>query len=131
MKRFWKRLSVILLAFVLSGCRNSKNFSPVVVDRVQIQGWHGEEMISRSYVEEGQIQGVLNCLRLYRNRGIAQTDPERIVSDVYVIRVHLSDGTQQIYRHRGGKYLSKNSRPWCRVDPQQMEALYSIVWKIE
>lgn len=118
-----------MLAAILVGCKKQEEQPPAVVDRVQIQCRHAGEMICRSYVEEGQIRSVLDCLRLYKTRGTAQTDPERIMGDVFEIRVHLTDGTERIYRYRGGQYLSKNSHSWQRVDPEQGMALYSLLWR--
>ena len=122
-------MCIIFLAAFLTGCEERTGPTTAVVDRVQIQCRHAGEMICRSYVEEGQIRSVLDCLRLYKTRGTAQTDPERILGDVFEIRVHLTDGSERIYRYRGGQYLSKDSHVWQKVDPEQGKALYSLLWR--
>lgn len=130
MKDRRKFLLLFFMVLFLSGCKRQQIMPPAVVTRVDIRCTHDGEQIHRSYVEQGQICKVLNCLRLQRGKGTAQVDPERVVGDVYEIRVRMSDGGEHIYRHRGGKYLSKDSRPWKMVDQEQSEVLYALLWNL-
>ena len=128
MGKRWNFLTILILIFLLSGCRKQDERILAVVTQVQIRCLHAGVEIDRCYTEPGEISAVLDCLRLQRSKGTAQVDPERVAGDVYEIRVSMSDGGEHIYRHRGGTYLSKDSRPWKIVDQEQSEALYALLW---
>lgn len=129
MKKSWKILLYLCVALFLSGCKKQEIRPPAVVTQVQIRCIHDGAQIDRCYTEEGQIRAVLDCLRLQRSKGTAQMDPERMLGDVFVISVYMSDGQTHIYRHRGGQYLSRDSHPWQNVDPEHVETLYNLLWK--
>lgn len=130
MKKGWIILTIFCMASLMNGCKSQEILPPVVVTRVEILCIHDGEQIHRNYVEEEQIRTVLDCLRLQKSKGTAQVDPERVVGDVFEIRVGMSNGSEHIYRHRGGCYLSKDSHPWQLVDPEQGKALYTLLWEV-
>lgn len=129
MRKGWKILYIISFIFLLSGCGKREVRPPAVVTRVEIRCLHAGERMERCYTEESQIRSVLDCLRLQKSKGTAQVDPERLSGDVFEIRVCLSDGKEHIYRHRGGEYLSRDSRPWQTVDRSHGQALYNLLWE--
>jgi len=124
-----KFLFIVILILGLWGCESREPESPAVVTQVQIRCLHAGVQIHRSYTDPGRISAVLDCLRLQRSKGTAQVDPERVIGDVYEIRVGMSDGTEHIYRHRGGQYLSKDSGPWQIVSREQSAVLYTLLWE--
>lgn len=129
MGKRWKIAYIFVLLFGLCGCEKKQIVAPAVVTQVQIVCVHDGVQFSRNYTDSEKISAVLNCLRLQRSQGTAQVDPERLMGDVFVIRIGMSDGTQHIYRHRGGQYLSKDSRPWQIVSREYSGQLYGFLGK--
>ena len=129
MGKCWKVAFIFALFLGLLGCEKTKTAAPAVVTQVQIDCVHAGVQISRNYTDAETVSAVLDCLRLQRSKGTAQVDPERIMGDVFEIRIGMSDGTQHIYRHRGGQYLSKDSGPWQVVSREHGAALYTLLWQ--
>lgn len=129
MGKRWKFAYIFVLFLGLCGCGKKQIVAPAVVTQVQIDCVHAGTQYSRNYTDSEEISAVLNCLRLQRSQGTAQVDPERLMGDVFVIRIGMSDGTQHIYRHRGGQYLSKDSKPWQIVSREYSGQLYSFIWE--
>lgn len=127
MEKGWKFLAILWISLILCGCEEERISPPAVVTLVQIRCTHAGAEIERSYTQPEQMEAVLDCLRLQRSRGTAQVDPERLKGAAYEIRVWMSDGSAHIYRHRGGQYLSRDSRPWQRVDPEQAQTLHALL----
>jgi len=125
----WKVAFVFVFFLGLLGCEKTKTAAPAVVTQVQIDCVHAGVQISRNYTDAETVSAVLDCLRLQRSKGTAQVDPERIMGDVFEIRIGMSDGTQHIYRHRGGQYLSKDSGPWQVVSREHGAVLYALLWQ--
>lgn len=129
MGKSWKVAFIFVLFLGLLGCEKTKTAATAVVTQVQIDCVHAGVQISRNYTDAETVSAVLDCLRLQRSKGTAQVDPERIMGDVFEIRIGMSDGTQHIYRHRGGQYLSKDSGPWQVVSREHGAALYALLWQ--
>lgn len=129
MGKRWKFVFIAVLLFGLCGCKQTPAPSAAVVTQVEIDCIHAGVQISRSYTDAESVSAVLDCLRLQRSKGTAQVDPERIMGDVYEIRVGMSDDTEHIYRHRGGQYLSKDSGPWQIVSREYSAELYRLLWQ--
>lgn len=127
MRKYWKFFILFFLAIFISGCGKSQPHPPAVVTGVEICLQNEEGTFRREYTQDRQIRKILDQLRLQRITGAVTDDPERLVGDVYEIRVRLCDGRIHIYRYRCG-YLSKDSRPWEKVDPKLGQTLYSFVW---
>ena len=127
MGKKWKIAIVFVILSALCGCEN-QNKTPALVTQVQIECVHDGVRIQRSYTDPQRVSAVLDCLRLQRSKGRAQVDPERIKGDIYEIRVEMSDGSEHVYRHRGGQYLSKDSGPWQVVSREYGNAMYRLLW---
>ena len=129
MGKYWKIALILMMFLGMCGCKKTETASPAVVTQVQIDCVHAGVQISRSYTDPETVSAVLDRLRLQRSKGTAQVDPERVMGDVFEIRISMSDGTQHIYRHRGGQYLSKDSGPWQVVSREHGAALYALLWE--
>ncbi len=121
-----------LLLSILSGCNyhdTSENMgsSPRVVTQVDVVCQQEDTVLQRSYTHPEKMKTILMYLRLLEPLGKADTDPERIIGDAYEIRLHFSNGQQRIYRQRANRYVSKDSQPWYRVNPDHAGVLYSIL----
>ena len=119
---------LFFLAIFMGGCGKRQPLPPPVVTGVEICLQNEDGTFRREYVQQRQIRRILDQLRLQRITGAVTDDPERLVGDGYEIRVRLSDGTDHIYRYRCG-YLSKDSHPWEKVDPQLGQTLYGLLWE--
>ncbi len=99
-----------------------------MVTEVQIRCRHIGVEHCRRFTDDEDVRTVLDCLRMQRSKGRALVDPERVMGDSLEITVFLSDGQVHIYRHRGGRFLSKDGRAWQRVDPEGIYMLYDLLW---
>lgn len=127
----WKLINLFgVILLLLCGCGKAQLQPPAVVTRVDIDCRHAGIRIFRSYTETEQIEAVLDYLRLQRTLGRAETDPERIRGDSYVIEIHSSNGQRHIYRLRADRYLSKDNHPWQRIDPEYSGGLYALLWDV-
>ena len=121
-------LSFLFLVFLLTGCEKSPDASPVprYVAQVDVRG-----TLQRKYTAPEKMSSVLNYLRLLEGGGSPDTDPERITGDVYEITLSLSDGTRRVYRQRANRYLSRDSHPWERIDPELASRLSPLLEALE
>lgn len=98
-----------------------------VVTQVDVVYAHPEITVLRTYTQPQKIASILNYLRLLQYRGKPQIDPETISDDRYRITLHYSDGCRRVYRQYAYRYLSKNFRPWEKVDSSQAQLLYPLL----
>lgn len=61
---------------------------------------------------------VLNYLRLQKDLGPPDVDPEMIFGDRMKIDVTMSDGTHRLYYQQSGKFLSEKNQLWHMIDPE-------------
>ena len=120
----------LLLMALLSGCDREVVPPQVrVVTRVDVvcNGERGEEMLRRQYIQQEKMHAVLNYLRLLDCRDMWDIDPERVQGNAYQITVHFSEGVPNVYYQRCERFLSKNRRPWEKIDSEQVGPLYPIL----
>jgi len=131
-KKAWKILVVFLAVLLFSGCRQAKPPAPAarVVTRIDISCRHGNDTILRSYTQPEKLRHILYYMRLQDRRGYADTNPERVMGDVFLADIHLSDGSRQVYRQRADRYISLNSRRWRMIPTQQGKRFYYLLWAI-
>ena len=127
MRKYWKFFILFFLAISMGGCAKSQTLPPAVVTGVEICLQNEEGSFCRELTQDRQFRKLLDQLRLQQITGAVTDDPERLMGDGYEIRVRLSDGGSRIYRYRCG-YLSRDSRPWEKVDPKLGQTLYGFVW---
>lgn len=132
MKKLQKfSLFLFILSMLLSGSASArlqrKASSPYMVTQVRVVCRHKKNTMTRCYTQPHKMESVLNYLRLLKNRGDADTDPERLLGDRFEITLYYSDGRHRIYRQRANRYLSKDSHPWEKIDPDQAQLLYPML----
>ena len=128
MRKCWKIFILFFLVIFMGGCGKKKPLPPAVVTGVEICLQNEEGTFCRELTQDRQIRDLLEQLRLQRITGAVTDDPERLLGDGYEIRIRLSDGGSHIYRYRCG-YLSRDSRPWEKVDPKLGQTLYDLIWE--
>lgn len=72
--------------------------------------------ILRSFRQSRSMEAILNHLRLLEYAGMPANDPEYQKADTYRITVHLADGQAHIYHLHADSYLSRDFRPWVKVE---------------
>ena len=75
-----------------------------------------QRQVKRSFRQTGHMEAILNYLRLLEYDGIPKTDPEQLQGDMYRITVHLADGNRHVYHLHADRYLSRDFRPWVKVE---------------
>ena len=122
-KRRWLFAFLVLCTGMLLGCRQAQPEQTVpntrVVTQIRVSYNYGKTQLERRYTTNPKMEAMLLYLRLLKEKGRAQIDPERLDGARYTITVDYSDGKQNIYYQRGDGYLSRNSHPWQRIDPKQ------------
>lgn len=61
---------------------------------------------------------VLNYLRLQKDLGTPNVDPEMVLGDRMQIDVIMSDGTHRFYYQQSGRFLSEKKNDWHKIDPK-------------
>lgn len=124
----WKIFLCILPIVVVVLAAKKKETVPLkVVTEVELICQEGDDMICRHYTKSYKVRQVLNYLRLQKNLGQAEIDPERVRGTVMQIDVCLSNGTRHVYYQRAGQYLSRQYRPWQKINPIQAEAFTQLI----
>ena len=129
MGKYFKLLLLFLGCLWLCGCKSKpvQPTAPVLVTQVDIHAQHQGQMASYHYLDARKMEAVLYYLRTLENLGPAKTDPERIIGDSYRIDVIFSDGSRRIYRQQANRFLSRNSRPWHRINAGRAALLYPLL----
>ncbi len=124
-------VAVLLLfgIFGICGCQKKEPLA-VVVEKVEVVSYHGNETLERTYTKSAKMSAILNYLRWLRPQFGADCDPEQIPGDEYTITVTLSDGEQEIYEQKTNGYLRKDEGRWENIDPEKGVMLYEIISKM-
>ncbi len=129
--QIFRKLSIILLMPMLlvstAHAAGGQDSRPHYISQIQVICHRGSTTISRAYIQPHKMEEILNYLRILDCNGNADTDPERIVGDSFVITLYDSSGQRQIYRQRANRFLSKNSHPWETIDTEQAKRLYPLI----
>ena len=124
----WKIFLCVLPIVVVVLAAKKKETVPLkVVTEVELICQEGDNIICRHYTKSHKVRQVLNYLRLQKNLGQAEIDPERVRGTVMQIDVCLSNGTRHVYYQRAGQYLSRQYRPWQKINPKQAEAFTQLI----
>lgn len=123
------RVLLCVFLFLLSGCRRDGPPKPAcrVVTGVDISFRYEDMRLQRHYTNSEKVESVLLYLRLLKPLGKASHAQELPEEDLYEITVHLSDGSDRIYRQKAHRYFSRPERPWEQIDPGQASQLYQLM----
>ena len=127
MKRLWKITTIFALCFSLSACANQTSQQPKLVSAIYISGIHQDAPLSCFYSEPKKMETILYYLRSLEDLGKPKQDPERIMGDSFKITVFFTDGTSHIYRQQANQFLSRNDKPWRKVDARRAAMLYPLL----
>ena len=109
---------VVLLSLLLAGC-GMQRFQPVrVITRVDVSCDRGYQVMRRQYTNSEKISMVLNYLRLQKDLGPPERNPESTPGERVEIDVTLSDGTHRFYYQHAGEFLSEKNQNWHEIDPE-------------
>ena len=123
MGKLWKLCCSLICCMGLCAC-SSKPTPLNLVTRVWVTDASGS---TKYYTQPQKMEVILYYLRSLEPLGKAKTDPERIIGAHYKICVEFSDGQRSVYRQRANRFLSRDSRPWEKVDLQKASVLQSLL----
>lgn len=122
MKKFKMLAPAILLTALLAGC-GPKNAEPLrVVTQVDVACDRGYQVLRRQYKSPEKVSMVLNYLRLQKDLGPPEIDPDSVEGDRLQIDVTMSDGTHRFYYQRSDRLLSEKHENWHMIDPELASA---------
>ena len=119
----------VLMCVFLSGCGQKKYEASAplkLVSHIEILYDYRQSQLRRLYTDTDKIDVVLHYLHKLTPYGLAADDPEYLQGDSCKITVHLSDGSQHIYRMRGSRYLSVEFHQWQNVDYNKGSVLFHL-----
>ena len=111
-------LAAAIVMGLLTGCAQRTAAPLRVVSRVDVICDRGYQILRRQYTEPEKISMVLNYLRLQKDLGKPNVDPEMILGDTMQIDVTMSDGTHRLYYQQAGRFLSEKKENWHEIDPK-------------
>lgn len=127
-KIFWILMGGMLLCGCSANAQGPEPTPPLcVVTQVDVTCRSPGDILERHYTQPQKMEAVLNYLRLLEYRGQADCDPEQLIGNAYKIMVQLSDGCSHCYYQRADQYLSRDRKPWERIDPDQARQLYLLL----
>ena len=129
MKKYWKLVTIILLmSFCCSACKKQASPSaPAVVTQVDVIYRTREQTLHRTYLHPDKLDAVLFYLYKLSPYGIPDINPETLQMDSCRITVQLSNGSQQVYRQRGDRYLSVDCGRWQKINPGKGAQLLYLI----
>ena len=122
MKRFF--VFFILTLCCLLPCANLSDHAvrPMVAS-VEIYTRHDETASSYTCWEDQTVRQILNYLRGARTHRVTTSLPPYEGQDLYLIRVRMTDGSNQIYQQIGNDFLRKNGSAWMCINPRHGKKL--------
>ena len=131
MEFIWKIImSLVLSTSLLTGVTPPQKAAPApsnLVVQITATTYTEDLTLVRRYTDPKKIETILYYLRSLHPREIPETDPERYLGAHYKLTLEFSDGGKNIYRQYTHRWLSKNSRPWQRIDPEKGELLAALL----
>ena len=83
---------------------------------IDVSYWQEHTHVQHSFRQKHNLETILNHLRLLEYAGMPVSDPESQKARTYRITIHLADGRQHIYHLHADSYLSRDFRPWVKVE---------------
>ena len=114
-------LFMVLLGVILTGCREKAAVPLRVVTHVDVAYDRGYQILRRQYTKPEKVSMVLNYLRLQKDMGDPNVDPEMVLGDRMQIDVVMSDGTHRYYYQQSGHFLCEKNEKWHMIDPKLSE----------
>ncbi len=116
----------LLLPLLLTGCKKDGPSVSPVVTRVQVLYHSGSTTLYRQYTDQQNMGHLLNYLRLL-NAGSPVTGFPTGSDFSCKFIVENSRGEETVYRQEGAAYLSKNNRPYQKINDTQGSLLYPLL----
>lgn len=110
----------LLLVCALTGCSPARRPAQIrVVERITVSQ-PGAPV--RVYSDSRKMGRILNCLRGLERRAALPGEAEESEGSICLITLHHSDGSQTVYRQKGGQYLHRQG-VWQKIPPEQARHL--------
>ena len=120
-------LPVAVLLFLPGSVARRPKPSLPVVCRVEVDCRQGSVHQHRHYTSSEKMGWVLNFMRMQKNLGRPEENPEAVPGDSYTVYVYLTDGKQRVYRQQADRYLQMEGKAWQRIDPKWGGCLYYLL----
>lgn len=118
MKQMKIVFAMAFLGLLLSGCGRKNETALRVVTQVDVACDRGYQVLRRQYIKPEKVSMVLNYLRLQKDLGAPEQDPETAAGDRMQIDVTMSDGSHRLYYQHCGRFLSEKNQNWHEIDPE-------------
>ncbi len=118
MNKAIKYFMAIFLMLLLTGCGQKNGDALRVVTQVDVACDRGYQVLRRQYTKPEKVSMVLNYLRLQKDLGPPERDPNSVPGDWMQIDVTMSDGSHRLYYQHSGQFLSEMNHNWHEIDPK-------------
>ena len=120
-------LPMLLLLWIPGSIAPSRSPVLPLVKRVEVECRQGALHQRRHYTTDEKMSWVLNYLRLQKNLGIPEENPEQTDGDAYTIYISMGDGRKLICRQRADRYFCRGDQPWQKIDPDWGGSFYYLL----
>ena len=122
---------ICLLCFCLCGCSYpappGEAHGSRVITSVEVTATENGQLHRYHYNTETKVRTILTYLRRIKPELAVSIDPDTFRTEQYCVTLHLSDGSQTVYRQLHTEYLQKNDGVWRSIDPAHGSALVRIL----
>ena len=122
-----KFLPIALAVLLLFGCSRKPEKPVAVVSKIAVTYEQENLLVQKTFTGSDKMHQILNRLRLLGQRFTPEWNPEELPGRGSAITLTRSDGTQQIWRTKGGRFILQAPGPWQQVESERVGLLESLI----
>lgn len=122
-----KILPIILAIILLFGCSREPEKPVAVVSQIAVTYEQENLLVQKTFTGSDKMHQILNRLRLLGQKFTPDCNPEELPGRGSAITLTRSDGSQQIWRTKGGRFILQAPGPWQQVESERITLLEQLI----
>lgn len=122
-----KILPILLVVFGMFGCARQEEKPVTVVSQIAVTYEQENLLVQKTFTGPEKMHQILNHLRQLGQKFTPEFNPEELPGRGSAITLTRSDGTQQIWRTKGGRFVLRDAGLWQQADPERISLLESLI----
>lgn len=118
---------IILAMLLLVGCSREPEKPVAVVSQIAVTYEQENLLVQKTFTGSDKMHQILNRLRLMGQKFTPDCNPEELPGRGSAITLTRSDGTQQIWRIKGGRFILQAPGPWQQVEAERIGLLENLI----